>query len=1047
MTAPVITTAPVGPATLSALAAAIARAKADDPFARVVVIADHNDAARAVLHWLGAQGTGMINVTVQTGRRLAAELAGDGQKTLPRTLESHAVRLVAALDDAAQEFGPAGRNRYYRSLAAAFREMAERPDAPAPPDAPDAPDESPAGDAMNARAETLHAAYRRLVQDKGYGIPADLPQRAADAVANRTARRLPYVIYYLPRRLSAGDLALAQALQAKGRCAVIAGRSGDSDADAPALRLRAQLGGSDFDESDFDECDFGETAGTGAGGDPLQQRAGAGRLSLIAAPDPEEEVRTVIRRIAAGDAPFHRAAIIYRQANPYDSLLRQELDFAGIPYAGAEYRTLGDTPTGRLLQGIVDLAAHAGAADGAIDRERLIEWMTTTPVRWPGQQTPDGKGRPVPATGWANLAREARANGAPEAWQSRLNMHWAKVAARMKELRDDYDDGGRLRQNCADLHSFIADLSARLHMLGSPQPDWATAATQLNERICAAYRWYGDGETDSDRQRVAELIDSLSELGNWEVAYDLDTLQEAIREGLQAAGFPGGAAPWAPASILARRPALPAPSNDAVYAVGMVEAAVSAAPRRQPLAGRQPGGTPAGSRPGTLRFPRRGGRRRPGRAVLAGSHRRAAPGLSLPLAGGGRQPAAPAGRRQRPAGLRRHCRRRRQRTLAHADSVAAGRAGAAARLRDGAGRCGRLPADAPGGNAGKAARAFRRPDAPRSGSPRRPQRQRLYGMGRRSFPADTARIAGIGSRERPVSPSALETWAACPYRYFLSRILGLAALPEDDDAGEMSALDRGALVHKILERSVTEGKQTPAELLALAEQEFEDAAARGIAGHYLLWEMEKAKIREGLTAFLDREKVWLGNAAPDESRAEVAFDGVKVSVEGLGEVWCRGAIDRLDLLGDAVRVRDFKTGKPDNYTSGLNTQNAVTVANGRALQLPVYTAAARRDYPNATVTASYCFPLADKNTHGARPYNDAQDSDEFQVTLQRIVGSARAGVFPATPDGAGAYSNCHRCDFNRLCPARRRQIWERKGRDDAAVRPYNALGGKAAIKD
>ena len=58
MTAPVIATAPVGPATLSALAAAIARAKADDPFARVVVIADHNDAARAVLPLAGGAGDG-----------------------------------------------------------------------------------------------------------------------------------------------------------------------------------------------------------------------------------------------------------------------------------------------------------------------------------------------------------------------------------------------------------------------------------------------------------------------------------------------------------------------------------------------------------------------------------------------------------------------------------------------------------------------------------------------------------------------------------------------------------------------------------------------------------------------------------------------------------------------------------------------------------------------------------------------------------------------------------------------------------------------------
>ena len=82
-------------------------------------------------------------------------------------------------------------------------------------------------------------------------------------------------------------------------------------------------------------------------------------------------MRTVIRSIAAGGTPFHRTAIMYRQDNPYASLLRQELDFAGIPYAGVDYRSLADTPTGRLLLGIVDLGASVnGGGEGAIDRER-----------------------------------------------------------------------------------------------------------------------------------------------------------------------------------------------------------------------------------------------------------------------------------------------------------------------------------------------------------------------------------------------------------------------------------------------------------------------------------------------------------------------------------------------------------------------------------------------------------------------------------------------------------------------------------------------------
>ena len=308
---------------------------------------------------------------------------------------------------------------------------------------------------------------------------------------------------------------------------------------------------------------------------------------------------------------------------------------------------------------------------------------------------------------------------------------------------------------------------------------------------------------------------------------------------------------------------------------------------------------------------------------------------------------------------------------------------------------------------------------------------------------NSARIAGIGQPGSPISPSALETWATCPYRYFLSRILRIAA-PPDDDADELSALDRGSMVHKILERFVKESDGvTKEKLLELAEQEFDAAEKSGITGRYLLWEMEKETIRNGLSNFLDADARWL-RGKPDMSDAEVGFKDVIVDVADLDEVSFQGKIDRLDVIGDEVRVRDFKTGKPDRYRG--QAQDIYTVANGKALQLPVYVAAARLNYPDREIKGSYCFPLADNNIHNGRPYDDGQQ-DDFHTVLRNILGAARNGIFPATPDGEGQYSNCHWCDFNNLCPTRRRQIWERKGRNDDKAQPFNQLGGKAAIGD
>ena len=288
-------------------------------------------------------------------------------------------------------------------------------------------------------------------------------------------------------------------------------------------------------------------------------------------------------------------------------------------------------------------------------------------------------------------------------------------------------------------------------------------------------------------------------------------------------------------------------------------------------------------------------------------------------------------------------------------------------------------------------------------------------------------------------------------------------MPDDDDDDAISALEKGSLVHKILEEFVKQGKQTAAELLALANHEFNEAERRGVTGYYLLWEMTKAEIRTALETYVDAEAKLLGIAKQVKSKAEVSFGPtglsghpteigeVKVTVDGLEDVWFRGTIDRVDDMGKAIWVRDFKTGKPDKYRTIERRDGTIStdcsVANGQAMQLPVYLEAARQADANIAIFASYCFPLNSPSiSDGKVEIYRASDGQlhTFHKTLYRIIGSARAGVFPATPDAAYR-SNCHYCDFNRLCPTRRRQIWERKGRHDPSVQPFNALGGKAAI--
>ena len=1040
-----ITIVPMGPAALSSLVQAVADAQASDPFARVVVITDHRDVAQSVRHRLGASGT--VNVTVQTGRHLAKELSDPLGRQLPRLLETQAVRHVAEADAKRMGFDAAGCRRFYRSLATAFREMAERADVAA---------EAATGepDDMSRLAERLYGDYRTEVGAKGFYLPSELPHMAVAALNDHWGKgREPAVIYYLPRRLSVGDTELARALLARGKCRVIAGLVGDRDADSAVRELLELLGGQEAASANLPDVD------------PLRQRAEADSLFIVVAPDPEEEVRSVLRSIVADDKPFHRTAVIYRQDNPYSSLLRQELDFAGIPYSGVDHRRLADTPAGRLLQGLTDLAAELNGPGGTIDRERLIEWFTSTPVRWPrepraGDDAP--RSMTAPAAAWANLARNARASGTVENWRGRLSAYLAQMGPQAEAVHGDDDDNPfmrRLRRQVAELREFVERLAIALSNLRTASNVGWDSASQGLETLLVTYRWVLGGESEEDLRRVNELVGGLGSLSEWGIDYSTEALREAVREGLQSPVSERGR--QVGSGVYVGPPTgIAGADYDVVYILGMVERQFPPRPRRNPwLAQNQP------------ELDRVAALERYDFMAAVAAAKEAV--LSWPSATAERSVAYPS-RWLIEAANRRHEQSGATGRLTYENLVDNADVkpwltyvrSREANLRGLSGSASE-PADAADYNlmhlVAGARDALRRHPAiasnprmtaaldardARDGSALSPWDGRVE--------LDIPGVAAIGTREYPVSPSALETWATCPHKFFLSRVLRLSALPGEEEE-EMSALERGVLVHRILERFVKERKQTDADLLELAEEEFVIAEQRGVTGYPLLWDLAKEDIRASLRSFATREAEWLAGVVT-EAGAEEGFGPetdigeVSVTVDDLGEVWFRGKIDRIDVVGDEVRVRDFKTGKPEPYFDGARGRRATrTLTNGRALQLPVYAAAARRKYPDnaVDVRASYCFPLAENNTHGVAPYTEANQK-EFSATLVAIVDGARRGIFPATPETTGdsdqERGNCTYCEFNRLCPVRRRQVWERKGLSDGdTVLPFNSLGGNAAI--
>ena len=471
---------------------------------------------------------------MQTGGRLAADLAQPrlrpegatpyaALRPLSPTLESRAVRQVAgpAIDSAGfrkgAQLSPAGRRRLYQSIAAAFREMQER----ARPDGPDASTGAALLDSTPLDIEKLFGEYRALLRGRGYYTRGELPELAAFAVDSHwSSGDIPATIYYLPRRFTAPEMRLVRALLDKDRCQVIIGLTNDADADAPVVELATVLGAPDAgisDQADRQHLQHPlQSQRPLQLQHPLQQKADAGTLSIVAATDPTEEVRAVVRQIVsdANGTPFYRTAIVHRQIAPYASLLRQELTFASIPFAGLERRTLADTLPGRLLLGLVDLAVAGGPeTNGDIDRERLIDWLTSAPVKYQTRPTAgDGpaRWRTTPAAGWAQLARAARANGPAAQWTSRLKAHvdlqqrraahYAGVNTSAGDADGEHPQLQRDRHLADELSRFVNSLAWRLRELANP-PDasWESVAALLKQ-VFDHYLWREPGQRD-DNQR------------------------------------------------------------------------------------------------------------------------------------------------------------------------------------------------------------------------------------------------------------------------------------------------------------------------------------------------------------------------------------------------------------------------------------------------------------------------------------------------------------------------------------------------------------------
>jgi ATP-dependent helicase/nuclease subunit B len=287
-----------------------------------------------------------------------------------------------------------------------------------------------------------------------------------------------------------------------------------------------------------------------------------------------------------------------------------------------------------------------------------------------------------------------------------------------------------------------------------------------------------------------------------------------------------------------------------------------------------------------------------------------------------------------------------------------------------------------------------------------------------------------------VSASRLETWAKCPLRYYLGQVLKLGDRDDPERTTELSAMDRGSLVHTVLEIFIQEaidrpgGPPAPNEawtdadrhrIRGIAAEVFAQYHAEGRTGRALTWQRTRADLLADLDTFLTADDAHRAANGVRPAHTEMPF-GVKgepplsIELDDGRVLTFRGFADRVDVADDGrAVVLDYKTGG-----GKYGTLDEDPVQEGTTLQLGIYAEAAKDRLGADEVDTHYWMTSAKGGfvKHGYEWDDDRRE--RFLGVVEAVVDGIEGGVFPGRsgPFNSfwGSHESCGFCDFDRICP-------------------------------
>jgi CRISPR/Cas system-associated exonuclease Cas4 (RecB family) len=293
-------------------------------------------------------------------------------------------------------------------------------------------------------------------------------------------------------------------------------------------------------------------------------------------------------------------------------------------------------------------------------------------------------------------------------------------------------------------------------------------------------------------------------------------------------------------------------------------------------------------------------------------------------------------------------------------------------------------------------------------------------------------LAAHSPRARVYSATALERFAACPYRFFLSAIHRLEPREEAQAPVQLDPLTKGKLVHEVQARSLRRLRDAGAlpvlpdtlrDATATLDQVLDDVAQRydeDIAPAIpRVWQDEIAAIRADLRIWLRR----LAHEAPEWTPVHFEWtfglpgDGpaeprsVAEPAELPGGWKLRGAVDLLERgEGGALRVTDHKTGAD-------RTNPGFVVGGGETLQPVLYSLAVERALGETVSEARLSFCTSRGGFADRRVQINDWSRLQGKQALELIGRAIERGALMPAPRGTtrSAPGACAACDFRRVC--------------------------------